>query len=97
MQAPLEDYQYDYSQIWGDEYYDQEEEEEESQVEEVRINFQKYGRKDNDTSDDTKEHIEAVPDSIYCDLVTTLNEKCIKVSSILSSLSDYLQSSLSLS
>jgi len=78
-QAPLDDDQYDYSEIWGQEYYD-EVDEDHVEVEEVRINFQKYGRKANNTSDDTKEHVEAVPDSIYCDLVTTLNEKCIQTS-----------------
>lgn len=79
FQAPLDDDYYDYSEIWGQEYYD-EVDEDDVEVEEVRINFHKYGRKANNTSDDAKEHVEAVPDSIYCDLVTTLNEKCIQVS-----------------
>ena len=30
--------------------------------------------------DNTKDHVESVPDSIYCDLINTLNEKCIQVS-----------------
>ena len=46
-----------------------------------RINFDKYSEKKN-KSDDNENIMETIPDNIYCDLVTTLNEKCIQTSLI---------------
>ena len=41
-----------------------------------RINFEKYGNKSNN-KEAGQDTIDSLPDNIYCDLVTTLNEKCI--------------------
>jgi len=58
--------------IWDDEYYEYTEDE--TTVTTVdRINFDKYGSKDVTNETDT---LSQLPKSIYCDLVTTLNEKC---------------------
>lgn len=74
------EYQYDYSDIWGDEYPEEaiwEEYPEETLPSSFnsiqRINFAKYGRGSNDknTSDTKDEVTDALPDNIYCDLVTT--------------------------
>ena len=79
---------YDFSSIWGEDYYS-DDEDEDGQSENIptveeRINFAKYGRKvinatENEASDDTKDHVDDLPSSIYCDLLNTLNEKCIQV------------------
>ena len=85
-QALPEDEFYDFSSIWGEDYYydDEEEKSENIPTIEERINFAKYGRKvinatENEASDDTKDHVDDLPDNIYCDLINTLNEKCIQV------------------
>jgi len=58
--------------IWDDEYYDYSDDE--TIVTTVdRINFEKYGSKDVTNETET---LSQLPKSIYCDLVTTLNEKC---------------------
>ena len=87
MQAIPEDDTYDYSSIWGEDYYSDDVNDGKSEnipTIEERINFAKYGRKvinatENEASDDTKEHIDDLPANIYCDLINTLNEKCIQV------------------
>ena len=87
MQALPEDDTYDYSSIWGEDYYSDDVNDGKSEnipTIEERINFAKYGRKvinatENEASDDTKEHIDDLPANIYCDLINTLNEKCIQV------------------
>lgn len=88
------EYQYDYSDIWGDEYPEEaiwEEYPEETLPSSFnsiqRINFAKYGRGSNDknTSDTKDEVTDALPDNIYCDLVTTLSDKCVQVCIELSS------------
>ena len=77
---------YDFASIWGEDYYsdDAEGQSENVPTVEERINFAKYGRKvinatEAEASDDTKDHIDDLPDNIYCDLINTLNEKCIQV------------------
>jgi len=68
-----DDYSYDESYgIWDDAYYDNEP----IATTKERINFVKYGKKSVKTvsSSDTLDNI---PKSIYCDLVTTLSEKCV--------------------
>jgi len=87
-QAIPEDDTYDYSSIWGEDYYSDDVNDGKSEnipTIEERINFAKYGRKvinatENEASDDTKEHIDDLPANIYCDLINTLNEKCIQTS-----------------
>jgi len=69
-----EDYDEDYD-FWSDEYNEYEE------VNEIvstaqRINFNKYGNKSM-SKEAALDTVDSLPDSIYCDLVTTLNEKCI--------------------
>ena len=44
-----------------------------------RIDFKKYSKSEN-ISEENEEILDEIPDSIYCDLVTTLNEKCIQSS-----------------
>ena len=78
---------YDFASIWGEDYYSDDDDDGQSEnipTVEERINFAKYGRKvinatENEASDDTKDHIDDLPDNIYCDLINTLNEKCIQV------------------
>jgi len=73
----------DYEDFWAgeyDEYADYEETAD--KVEKQRINFKKYGKKD-DKDGEASEHsdtLDSLPDNIYCDLVVTLNSKCIKTS-----------------
>lgn len=51
--------------------------EEEAVIE--RINYKKYGSKNN-TKNDKKEVVDSLPPNIYCDLVETLNQKCFQTS-----------------
>ena len=73
----------DYEDFWAgeyDEYADYEKNAD--KVEKQRINFKKYGKKD-DKDGEASEHsdtLDSLPDNIYCDLVVTLNSKCIKTS-----------------
>ena len=73
----------DYEDFWAgeyDEYADYEKTAD--KVEKQRINFKKYGKKD-DKDGKASEHsdtLDSLPDNIYCDLVVTLNSKCIKTS-----------------
>ena len=86
LQAVPEQYEYDYSEIWGDypeesiweDYPDQDEVS--PSFKEQRINFAKYGVTEERNENDTKEVVSSVPDNIYCDLVTTLTDKCVQVS-----------------
>ena len=61
--------------FWGGEY-DEYSQETEIIATEERINFNKYGEK-NGNKDTALETVDGLPDNIYCDLVTTLNEKCV--------------------
>ena len=61
--------------FWGGEY-DEYSQETEIIATEERINFNKYGEK-NGNEDTALETVDGLPDYIYCDLVTTLNEKCV--------------------
>ena len=78
--APTYDEDY-YAGIWGEEYDDYQEDEEEEEVGETeeRINWGKYGGSSN-SSGAGGEAAPQLPDSIYCDLVTTLNSKCVQTS-----------------
>merc|ERR1711892_996369 len=70
----ITDYDDNYD-FWTGEYDEYSDENEVISTKE-RIDFNKYGKK----SEKKKEALEAVddlPDNIYCDLVTTLNEKCV--------------------
>ena len=75
-----EDYDY-VDDIWGDEPDYEEYEENQRKIKIKRINFNKFGTKDNKTVDDN-DIADSLPANIYCDLVTTLNTKC-KESSLL--------------
>ena len=45
---------------------------------ERRINFKKYGlQKDSNMTETISEITENLPPNVYCDLVTTLNSKCL--------------------
>ena len=48
----------------------------------TRIDFHKYGRKISDVlnSEKSASVVEGLPKNIYCDLVQTLNTKCIQIS-----------------
>ena len=61
--------------FWGGEY-DEYSQETEIVATKERINFNKYGAK-NGNKDTALETVDGLPDNIYCDLVTTLNEKCV--------------------
>merc|ERR1711892_574155 len=70
----ITDYDDNYD-FWTGEYDEYSDENEVISTKE-RIDFNKYGKK----SEKKKEALETVddlPDNIYCDLVTTLNEKCV--------------------
>jgi len=71
----LTDYDDDDYNFWSGEY-DEYSEENEIVATKKRIDFEKYGVKNKD-----KEEVEdSLPRNIYCDLVTTLNEKCVLAS-----------------
>jgi len=81
--SDLSSYEYDYEDIWGgeyDEYADYEENK--KSFEKPRIDFKKYGKKEKQVGEKTdhSDTLGGLPDNIYCDLVKTLNEKCIKTS-----------------
>ena len=80
-----DEYEYNYDDIW-DEYPEEYEDIQTSDIK--RINFSKYGKKFSNESvkndeTTTKDVISALPDSIYCDIVTTLSAKCIQEWSII--------------
>ena len=64
--------EYDYDYIWSDYDYKVEDEDEHVPKPVTRIDFSKYGDK-NEDDDDRNEDL---PDEIYCDLVENLKEKC---------------------
>ena len=73
--------EYDYSNIWGEEYYDESGEVEERVLPyQERINWAKYGRETEERNETELDILEEIPDNIYCDLVTTLTEKCLQTS-----------------
>ena len=69
----------EYYDFWGGEY------DEYSDVAEIvqtkpRIDFKKYGRTEtnnNDTEEDESDISDSLPRNVYCDLVNTLNSKCV--------------------
>ena len=67
-------YDEDYD-FWGGEY-DEYSDGNDIVITEERINLDKYG-KQNDKKEAALETADELPDNIYCDLVTTLNEKCV--------------------
>ena len=68
-----EDY---YEDFWEGEYNEYPDEDEIVERVAQRINFDKYGKKNKSKSDE--DILDKIPDNIYCDLVTTLNEKCLQ-------------------
>ena len=42
-----------------------------------RINFDKYGCNNGDEEDTASDITDDLPRNVYCDLVTTLNSKCV--------------------
>ena len=68
-------YEYEEYDFWSDEY-DEYPEDNEIVKTVQRINFLKYGNKSSN-KEAALNTVDSLPDNIYCDLVTTLNEKCI--------------------
>jgi hypothetical protein len=82
-QVPDEYEDGDYTDIWGD-YYDNEDDnvavtQASVTYQRPRINFAKYAKKQSNDSQ-AKEVSSSLPDNIYCDLVSTLSDKCIQAS-----------------
>jgi hypothetical protein len=82
-QVPDEYEDGDYTDIWGD-YYDNEDDnvavtQASVTYQRPRINFAKYAKKQSNDSQ-AKEVSSSLPDNIYCDLVSTLSDKCIQTS-----------------
>ena len=70
----------EYYDFWADEYDDYAESDHNEIVKE-RINFEKYGRKKQVLLSEDKENVvDGLPKNIYCDLVQTLNKKCVQTS-----------------
>ena len=70
----------DYYDFWADEYDDYAESDY-NEIVKARINFDKYGKKTiNILAGDKKNVVDDLPKNIYCDLVQTLNKKCIQTS-----------------
>jgi predicted RND superfamily exporter protein len=69
---------YEEYDFWADEYNEYPDEDEIVAKEKIvrRINFQKYGNTSTN-KEAVFDTVDNLPDNIYCDLVTTLNEKCI--------------------
>ena len=76
-----DDYYYD-DDIWSDydDYYN--EDGTDKEIVKPRIDFKKYGKKSKDilNNGETTSVVDGLPKNIYCDLVQTLNEKCIQTS-----------------
>ena len=68
--------EYEEYDFWADEYNDYDEDYSQIITTSNRINFNKYGNKSSN-SEAALDVVDKLPDNIYCDLVTTLNEKCI--------------------
>ena len=75
MTNTTEDDEYDF---WGGEYAEYPEDDEIITTVEG-INFEKYSEQKKGING-SEDILEEIPDNIYCDLVTTLNEKCIQTS-----------------
>merc|ERR1719350_1972121 len=73
-----EDYDDEYYDIWEGEY-DEDYDYEARVVTKQRIDFAKYGKKreKEKEKEEKKETTDSLPSDIYCDLVNTLNQKCI--------------------
>ena len=70
----------DYVDFWADDYDDYAEFDD-NPIIKARIDFEKYGRKTGAAlSEDGKKVVDGLPKNIYCDLVQTLNKKCIQTS-----------------
>merc|ERR1712088_645117 len=69
-----EDYDDEYYDIWEGEY-DDDYDYEARVVTKQRIDFAKYGKKREEEK--KEETTDSLPSDIYCDLVNTLNQKCI--------------------
>ena len=68
-------YDYEEYDFWADEYNEYDEDDEIITTVQ-RIDFNKYGNKSSN-KEAALATVDSLPDNIYCDLVTTLNEKCI--------------------
>ena len=68
-------YDYEEYDFWADEYNEYDEDDEIITTVQ-RIDFNKYGNKSSN-KEAALDTVDSLPDNIYCDLVTTLNEKCI--------------------
>jgi len=77
-EIPLNDETEEYEEydFWADEYNDYDEDYSQIITTPNRINFNKYGNKSSN-NEAALDVVDKLPDNIYCDLVTTLNEKCI--------------------
>jgi len=73
-----EDYEFDF---WSGDYdeYGGYDEVREIQIEVERIDFDKYSEQVK-KEEDNEDILDKIPDNIYCDLVETLNEKCVESS-----------------
>jgi len=69
----------DIENFWEGEYNEYPEEDEEVVTIVQRINFDKYSSQINKSNEGT-DTLDKIPDRIYCDLVNTLNEKCLQTS-----------------
>jgi len=75
-EVPFYDIEDDYYQYWDPAYYDDDIDDEESITASERINFDKYAPDLNFSK--MGNSYDKVPTSIYCDIVNTLNEKCLE-------------------
>ena len=76
-------YDDDVYDFWAGEYdYDEEGNSQPKEIlEKPRIDFKRYGKKNDAlTSDSVKSVTDGLPKNIYCDLVQTLNTKCVQTS-----------------
>ena len=76
-------YDDDVYDFWAGEYdYDEDGNSEPKEIlEKPRIDFKRYGKKNDAlTSDSVKSVTDGLPKNIYCDLVQTLNTKCVQTS-----------------
>lgn len=74
----MDDYDDEYYDFWGEEY-DEYKDVTPVLYETERIDFQRYGRQ-NKTKSAASDVADDLPRNVYCDLVTTLNSKCVMTS-----------------
>ena len=74
----MDDYDNEYYDFWGEEY-DEYKDVTPVLYESERIDFQRYGRQ-NKTKSAASDVVDDLPRNVYCDLVTTLNSKCVMTS-----------------